>query len=55
MFRFRASLIYINNCPTRCNTKQSPFVKLPHSKVAKLATLDFCVLLMKGVVDTPNM
>ena len=21
--RFRASLIYINNCPTRCNTKQS--------------------------------
>ena len=20
---FRASLIYINNCPTRCNTKQS--------------------------------
>ena len=22
---FRASLIYINNCPTRCNTKQSPY------------------------------
>ena len=22
-FWFRASLIYINNCPTRCNTKQS--------------------------------
>jgi hypothetical protein len=55
MFRFRASLIYINNCPTRCNTKQSPFVKLPPSKVAKLATLEFCVLLVKGVVDTPNM
>jgi hypothetical protein len=23
--RFRTSLIYINNCPTRCNTKQSVY------------------------------
>jgi len=29
--RFRASLIYINNCPTRCTTKQSIYFLQVHS------------------------
>ena len=35
---FRASLIYINNCPTRCNTKQSIYYT---ASSLYLATLDW--------------
>jgi len=49
---FRASLIYINNCPTRCNTKQSLILQVystcfacqphPSSGVHKTVTTAFC-------------
>jgi len=35
---FRASLIYINNCPTRCNTKQSVYYSASSLYVFRVST-----------------
>jgi len=38
---FRASLIYINNCPTRCNTKQSIYYSASSLNMFRLSTTPF--------------
>jgi len=35
---FRASLIYINNCPTRCNTKQSIYYSASSLYMFRMST-----------------
>jgi hypothetical protein len=35
---FRASLIYINNCPTRCNTKQSSYYSANSLYIFRVST-----------------
>ena len=35
---FRASLIYINNCPTRCNTKQSIYYSASSLYIFRVST-----------------
>ena len=35
---FRASLIYINNCPTRCNTKQSTYYSVSSLNMFQVST-----------------
>ena len=49
--RFRASLIYINNCPTRCKTKQFIYYYTSSLYIFRVSTTP----MMMGVVDTRNI
>jgi len=56
---FRASLIYINNCPTRCNTKQSIYYSASSFHVFRVSTClqryQASLVTLEGGSCTKNM